>query len=146
LFFASHATEGFVGPIFEYKFEKATVKYDNESLNVIAYFENGEEKNYGNPSLNESLRKIELAIDGCSKADYKPLCTPYTAAAHTRLIEKIQTYPIYNVKPNLIKRQPSGKDDQLYIEGLQDIYTECYDKGIMPSELPAYKELIKDDE
>lgn len=146
LFLATHSSKEHINPVFEYKFEGATVKYNGDDDEIIAYFESGDIKNYGSPNTDASIRKVDLAIGGCNNPDYKPLCSPFTAAAHTRLIEKLTETHVYNANSALIKEQIFSGNTQLYLEALGEVYLECYDKEIMPSDIPRYKELLKNDD
>lgn len=128
LFVAAHSTKINSNPMFEYRFENATVSYDENTKDIVARFTSGEEKHYGNPFAGPSDGgKSRVAIDGCRNPDFKPVCSPYTAAAHTRCIEAIQTFPIREVKPEYIKENGT----KLYVEGLTEAMSRCYDEEIM---------------
>ena len=140
LFIATHSTDKNINPMFEYRFEKATVTYDENTKDIVAYFADGEEKHYGNPFAGGSDGgKARIAIEGCLTPGFKPVCTPYTAAAHTRCIETIQTYPIHSVNPEYIR----DNGDLLYVEGLTAATTECYEKEIMLDELEIFEKWVK---
>ena len=140
LFVAAHSTNINRNPMFDYEFENAIVKYDENTKDIVAYFKNGEEKHYGNPfSGGSDGGKSRVAINGCKTQGFKPVCTPYTAAAHTRCIEAIQTFPIYEIKEEFVKEN----EGLLYIDGLAEAMTECYDKAIMLSETESFKKWVK---
>ena len=140
LFIAGHSPNVNRNPVFDYEFELATVKYDETTKDIIAYFKNGEEKHYGNPfSGGSDGGKSKIAINGCLTEDFRPVCSPYTAAAHARVIEAVQKYPVYNVNPEYIN------DDGalLSVNGLAEAMAECYDKGLMFSDLEIYEKWVK---
>lgn len=140
LFVAAHSTNINRNPMFDYEFENATVKYDENTKDIVAYFKDGEEKHYGNPfSGGSDGGKSRVAINGCKTQGFKPVCTPYTAAAHTRCIEAIQTFPIYEIKEEYVKEN----EELLYIEGLAEAMTECYEKNMMLSETESFKKWVK---
>ncbi|MBQ9070746.1 MAG: Gfo/Idh/MocA family oxidoreductase [Clostridia bacterium] len=140
LFVAAHSSNINRNPMFDYEFENATVKYDENTKDIVAYFKNGEEKHYGNPfSGGSDGKKARVAINGCKAQDFKPVCSPYTAAAHTRCIEAVQTFPIYEVKEEFIKEN----EGLLYVDGLAEAMTECYAEGKMLSETEAFKKWVK---
>lgn len=128
LFVASHSTLNSKNPIFEYRFEKATIKYSEDEGNIIAVFDNGETKSYGSPSVDVHTKKIYEAIKACAIENYKPVCSPYTAAAHVRCIEAIQQEKINDVDPNVV----SKRDNFLYVDGLNSILIRCYEEEILP--------------
>lgn len=140
LFIAAHSSDKNINPMFEYRFEKAKVTYDENTKDIVAYFDDGEEKHYGNPFANgPDGGKSKIAIEGCLNPDFKPVCSPYTAAAHTRCIETIQTYPIYSVNAEYV----CDTGDLLYVDGLTDATSECYEKEIMLDELEIFDKWVK---
>ena len=139
LFVAAHSTKTKLDPIFDYRFENGIVKYDESTKEIIAYMNDGTEKHYGNPFAGApDGGKSEIAINGCLDKDFKPVCTPYTAAAHTRCIEAIQTFPVFNVNPELIREDGT----LLYVEGLDRVLGECYEKEILLCDTDFYNKLI----
>ena len=140
LFVAAHSSKINVNPAFEYRFENATVKYDENTKDIIGYFNDGTVKHYGNPfTASSDGFKSKIAIEGCLTEGFKPVCTPYTAAAHTRCIEAIQTYPIYDVNPEYI----TDNGEKLYVEGLAEAMRECYNDEKMLSDTELFGKLVK---
>ena len=139
LFVAAHSTNINSNPMFEYQFELGTVKYDENTKDIVAYFNDGEEKHYGNPFAGPADGgKSRVAINGCKTEGFKPVCSPYTAAAHTRCIEEVQKNIIHSVKPEFVKE----KDLLLYVEGLTEAMKECYDKEIMLRDTEFFKNTV----
>ncbi len=138
LFIASHSTLKNINPIFAYKFEKATVKYNDDQGDVIAYFNDGRVKNYGCPSIDGHTKKIYEAINACHVNNYSPACSPYTAASHVKCIESVQKEKIFTVRPHLIKKNGQS----LYIEGLDNVLLTCYEKEFMPRDKNLFGEFI----
>ena len=140
LFIAAHSSKINSNPMFEYKFEQGVVKYDENTKDIVAYFNDGEEKHYGNPFAGGSDGgKSRVAISGCLTPDFKPVCTPYTAAAHTRCIEAVQQFPIHQVNPEFVKEDGT----LLYVEGLAEAMTRCYEDETMLSELEIFEKWVK---
>ena len=138
LFVASHSTDVAVNPIFEYRFENGIVTYSEDEGVLRGRLTNGEEKLYGSPSVDVHTKKIYEAIRGCNVDSYRPVCSPYTAAAHVRCIEEIQKEKIHQVNAQSIRQ----RGDLLFIDGLDNILKTCYDEERMPRETVAFKELI----
>ena len=138
LFIAGHSTDITVNPIFEYRFENATVSY-REGETIVAKFKDGSQKDYGKPGNASNADKAYQAMAGCRKEGFKPTCTPYTAAAHTKCIEAVQTHKIYDANPELIRK----KETLLYIEGLSDALKQCYNEEKMLSEMPIFERMVK---
>lgn len=139
LFVAAHSTKINVNPMFEYRFELGTVKYDENTGDIIAYMNDGEEKHYGDPFAGPADGgKSKIAIAGCLTDGFKPVCTPYTAAAHTRCIEKIQEYPIHNVNKSLLREEGT----LIYVDGLSEALEYCYENEKLISDTEFYNKLI----
>lgn len=140
LFIAAHSTNVNRNPMFEYRFENATVKYDESTADIIAYMNDGEEKHYGDPFGGPSDGgKSSIAINGCLTEGFKPVCTPYTAAAHTRCIEKIQLFPIYDVNKALLREEGT----LIYVDGLAEALEDCYTNEKLLSETEFYNKLTE---
>ncbi len=139
LFAAAHSSQNTVQPIFEYRFEKAVVKYNRDTNNVVAYFDDGTEKHYGNPFGKCNSEKAFIAIEGCRNKDFVPACSHITAAAHTRLIEAVQKNNIMNVNPELVL----GDETRLYVDGLDDAMKYCYENEVMLRDTEFFKKAIK---
>lgn len=141
LFVAAHSTKENRNPMFEYRFEKGIVKYDESTADIIAYMNDGTEKHYGDPFANGSDGgKSSIAIEGCLTEGFKPVCTPYTAAAHTRCIEAVQTFPVYDVNPELLCEDGT----LIYVKGLYDALEKCYEEEILLRDTPFYNKLKKE--
>lgn len=138
LFIAAHSTATTINPCFEYRFEKAVIKYDETTKNIIAYLDDGTIKEYGSPFDGSDVKKIYRAIEGCNEENYKPVCSPYTAAAHTRAIEEIQKNPIHTVKPEYVEE----KDNLLYIKDFAALLKRCYTEEIMLRDTKEFGELV----
>ena len=140
LFIAAHSTKINQNPMFEYKFENAVVKYDENTQDIVAYMSDGSEKHYGDPFDGPADGgKSRIAIEGCLSDSFKPVCSPYTAAAHTRCIEKIQLFPIHNVNKALLRENGT----LVYVEGLAEALEYCYQNEKLLSETEFYNKLTE---
>ena len=140
LFVATHSSDVNRNPRFDYRFEHATVKYDETTKDIVAYLDNGEEIHYGNPFAGgPDGGKSRLAIDGTRNGGYAPVCTPYTAAEHARCIETVQNFPIINLPSELVE-DCGGK---LVVKGLTEALFECYDKEVLLDSTELYERLVK---
>ena len=139
LFVAAHSTKINKNPIFEYRFEKAIIKYDENTKQIIAYMNDGTTKEYGSPFTGSDVKKIYRAIDGCNEVGYKPVCSAYTAAAHTRVIEEVQKNEIFSVKEEYIEEE----DNLLYIKDFDVLMNKCYDEEIMLRDTEEFGKMVK---
>ena len=141
LFIASHSCNEEHSPVFEYRFEKATITYDEETKNLVAHLADGTEKNYGNPESDGHSKKGFIAIDGCNDENYVPLCSHTTAAPHARCIAAIQTNKIYDANPEVVKIREA--DSLSYIEGFAALLKRCYKEEIMIRDSGEFERLVK---
>lgn len=139
LFIASHSTKRTINPIFEYRFEKGTVKYNEDDGMLRVFFDDGSVKEYGKPSIDVHTKKIYDAIDGCRMTDYKPVCSPFTAAAHVRCIEAVQREKILTPKTSLV----NNNNGYLFVEGLDEMLIHCYEKEDMPRGVGMLDEVVQ---
>ncbi len=131
LFVGSHATDNAWEPSFEYRFERGTVYYDDKAKNIVGRLENGEIREYGDPSENVN-EKIYEAIRACRIPNYQPVCGVVAATPHVRCIEKIQSCAIHDIP----KSQIRSRDNHLFAEGLYDNLLQCYLQEKLLCELP----------
>ena len=137
LFYTAHPVSNTIGPVLSYEFEEAVVDYDIVDSRLRAHFNNGETKDYGNPSANDA-EKLWQAVDAVRSG--KPLaCGIQAASVHTLCIngaqesvDEIATFP-----EQLVQYTGDENDMLTWVAGLQETMEKCYDEGILPSENPA---------
>lgn len=119
-FAASHAVEQNRDPIFEYRFEKGTVRYEEgKGATVRARFADGTEKDYGQPARSSDRSKLWECVRAIRLGE-KPACTVKTALPHTMCIEKlyreipVEAFPeaVYNAEKD--RMEVPGLFDRLY--------------------------------
>ncbi|GAF11002.1 oxidoreductase [Bacillus sp. JCM 19046] len=126
-FYASHATDEEVGPLFDFEFEHATVTYacQNDTGKVIASFRDGTKKEYGTLDVNqkEALAKLDWCIESIQNNQVAVPCSHETAKAHVQLIERFREWPVKLFDDNRLFRL----NDQVIVKGLREQLVECYD-------------------
>jgi len=137
-YIAAHPVSASVGPVFEYRFENATVYFSAKTTDrdkalmpaqyteygkIVAIFKNGEKTVYGDP-YDHKLDKLNAAIEDTLSGTADTLyCGISAAAAHTALISDIQNgFKINCVDKSRIKTEK----DVVYAEGLFEELTEAY--------------------
>jgi predicted dehydrogenase len=133
LFYASHAVKKNYGPVFSYEFEKAIVSLEAEG--IIAKFEDGTSKNYGNPS-EAFERKIWSVLDAI-RGEKPVLCGPEAALSEVLCIEGAQNskQDITTFPKELVKiYRNENNEEQIFVEGLDDALINCYENCALPSE------------
>ncbi|NSW90006.1 MAG: Gfo/Idh/MocA family oxidoreductase [Firmicutes bacterium] len=135
MFYASHAVNGNIGPVFCYEFEKAVVTYKHgtENSNLIAQFKDGTIKNYGNP-FDKEVKKLWICIDAAGGLDVNITSKVETAIPHIICVNGMQeSVPeIINFPKSLIKVE--GEPELVWVDGLKEILLECYEDWALPSE------------
>jgi len=149
LYYASHATEKTLGPTFHFEFEKASVRFETDwegipysenkevrKGNIWAAFNDDSYKIYGNPNEDE-MNKLATSM----KADLGKTtipCGPEASMVHTICTNGMQdSMPqIQKFPEDIINRKVDefSQKERIFAKGLDDILTQCYDKGILPSE------------
>jgi predicted dehydrogenase len=134
LFYTTHASRQNVNPIFDYEFEKAVVRFDqNSEEDIIAYFHDGRQKNYGNP-FAAGMGKIWQCVEAVH-TEQPIVCGIQAATPHTLCINGAQESAVIVDFPESLRRTAELAGDTLtYIEGLEDLLTRCYESSLLPSE------------
>lgn len=133
LFYASHATQNNINPIFDYHFENATVTFATDgSSEIEAHFKDGSHRNYGNPFEN-GMDKIWQCADGVRTGD-KPACGIAASTSQTLCINGAQESPdsIVDFPAESVHIDKTGLN---YVEGLEEHLTTCYEDNRLPSEM-----------
>ncbi len=133
LYYASHAVENTISPSFIFEFEKAKVtygKFNKDSNQISAFFNDGTVKKYGDPFHND-LRKLWLAIEA-AREDLPILCGPEASLSQTISINAMQELFIKEFPDDLIEY--TAKKDRIYVEGLDKELLDCFEKAVLPSE------------
>ncbi len=133
LFYASHVTHVDKGPEFCFEFEQAIITYDTISDDIIATDRKGKEKNYGSPEESHPLRKLSEAVAAIRQP--KPvICGLEAARSQTLCVNGIQeSFPEVTEFPESMI-QKEVQEGRLWVDGLEEAFSECYRKGILPSE------------
>jgi hypothetical protein len=139
LFLASHAVPENVHPIFEFKFEKGLVTFDSSKDRILyGTPDGGETKAYGNP-FDDEMRKIFTCIRAIRGEEEVPcdidaaspqLITINAVSEHNTITEVPEEFLIREKK-----MEETGETILIHIKGIKDTFMECYEKGMLPSEL-----------
>ncbi len=135
-FVAAHPVSENIGPVFELKFEKATVSYHaQQQSEIIAEFTDGQIKNYGDPTLGDS-NKLWICMDKILDPDIELPCTVDTASNHAKFIyELYKTYEINSFKEESVFIKNIRNKPITIVEGLDNALLNCYFKMEM---IPDY--------
>lgn len=135
LFYGSHAVPEYHGPIISYEFEKAEVSYAGLNCDLIARFSDGTEKNYGTPD-EDQVKKMWDAISVAQKGG-EIACGPEAASMQTLCINGMQESAADITEfPDKLKRTGGEPGDKvIFVQGLNDVLVECFEKNSLPSEL-----------
>ena len=134
LFYTAHPVPNNIGPILNYEFEKANVKFGPSDSRLCAYFHNGQVIDYGNPSENDA-GKLWQAIESVRTGE-KLACGLQAARTHILCVNGAQesVEDIINYPDKLFQHTFSDDDDLIWVHGLQEIMETCYESGTLPSE------------
>lgn len=141
-YFTSHALkEKSLGPICEYRFEKATIWFgkdfgQGEIKEYVAEFDDGTRKNYGEISKGERLQKLYDAIEAVRNANH-PVCTVQCAIPHLEAVNQMAKMPIHPVKQKMIRMIQENGDEFYQISNLKEVFETSYQTQRFPSEVEA---------
>ena len=140
LFFISHAVPEKYGPFFVFEFEEAVVAYGNED-EIVATDRNGEEKRYGSPFATDPFRKLFYAVEEADSRTSVPdgsrsvICGPEAARAQVVCVNGMQdSMPDIIALPDR-RLRPQISSEGLWVEGLAETWTTCYERGRLPHEM-----------
>ena len=136
LFYTAHPVDENIGPVLVYEFEDAVVEYAAYGNPLLVRFKDGHVEDYGDPFANE-VSKLWQAVDAV-RTGAPPACGIAAATPHTLCVNGAQESPeeIVVFPSDLVRRTGMGDDDTLvWVEGLRTTLEECYDAGVLPSEL-----------
>lgn len=137
IFLASHGSRGFLGPVFEYEFENATVSYDEAGdTRFLARFNDGSTKNYGPPPGANEPAKLFATIDAI-RAGKSSLCGVDAALPHllTTAAAHLSAGDIFDFPPGMLCVDGEAPTRHTWVTGLDAVLTRCYREGKLPSDL-----------
>lgn len=152
LFYTTHAAAKFVGPMFCYRFEKASVYFSDYNSNegladpdamrfntgFVVRYNDGRVENLGNP-WDDAENKIWQLADAI-RAGGKSLCGAKGATSHLEVVHAVQEFPVQSFRDDqMVKTALPDGSVQRWVPGLENLFLACYDQEVLPSELiPAF--------
>jgi predicted dehydrogenase len=135
LFYTTHAVKDKNGPVFKYLFEKAEIHYQDEG-DIIAHFENGSCKNYGNPDADR-MRKLSFCIDQCLDPSHQnSICSVESASALTQCVEALQKISVSTIPKEESRKKTIDADHTLiYVPSLHRAVITAYEQHKLFSEI-----------
>jgi predicted dehydrogenase len=130
LFYTAHPVQAELGPIFHFQFEDAVITYSGRDSQILAQFHDGRVQSYGNPETDAHAIKLGHCINAIRRGE-RPICGIEASIAQTRCMNGVQESSEIRSFPEDLRREAG---DQGWIEGLSEIFFDCYQKGILPAE------------
>jgi len=131
LFYATHATDKIVGPMFSLEFESATVCFGEGTREIVAKDSKGVVRKYGSPEVEDPFKKLFEAVDAVR--DPKPVvCGPQAARSQTLCVNGIQDAK-KEIRPfpqSMLETDGKKK----WAKGLEESFLMCYKNGTLPFE------------
>lgn len=136
LYYASHAIPNTNGPHFQLEFDEAVVTYATNgggslsSDQIVAKFNSGHTKTYGNPFAEENGKLWQCA--DAVRTGAPVACDLLAATAHVRAINGMhESMPVIQRFPTALVQQQA---DLTWVTGLQETLMACYQQNQLPSE------------
>ncbi len=135
LYYASHAVDRHDEPVFEYRYERATLRYNGGSdaprNRLIASYPDGTTWDYGSPDPG-TYGKLMACLDAIESGKPVP-CGIDTAMPHLFTINYLADYVPIHVFPKETVMLDSA-NQRTYVPGLAEALLQCYASGKLPSE------------
>lgn len=134
LMVSGHPVDDVVNPVFEFKFEKAVITYRANEENIIAKFNDGTVKDYGEP-LTETVKVKHLweAIKAVESGD-KLACDVETATPHNIVINSLyENVDIKNFPEDIVVHDT--ENERTYVKDLYTLLQKAYNEEKFLSEL-----------
>lgn len=130
-----------LGPVSEYKFEKATIYYGKDYgsgpvMDYVAEMNDGTRYCYGEIPKGQRLQKLYDTID-CALYGGHPVCTIQCAIPHLEVVNTLAKLPIRQICSENLEYAEADGDCFWRIRNLKEIFLTCYVKQKMPSEVGA---------
>ncbi len=126
LYIASHAIDKTQNPVFEYRFERGTISFEeSEVRHIIGRLADGSVRDYGDPFADD-MHKLDVAIANVSLAKPFVPCGIETASAQVRCIAECAKLPIADF-PEERKRLAPG--ELTYVDGLFEELKSLYERS-----------------
>ena len=141
LFYTAHCIEESTpGPLGEYRFENALVRWGGQAgPGFTAYFDDGTVKSYDTLAKENDFRKTHDVIEAV-RSGATPVCTLETVRSHLQCVTMVQQFPVKKVPPEKLVQataKDSNEDDDTfyYVPGLAKAFFSAYEKNVLPSEI-----------
>jgi predicted dehydrogenase len=136
LFYTTHASSRMLGPVFQYTFADASVNFHGQGGDIIATFNNGKQKNYGNPNKDgvaEKLWDTMCAIRGGGSIS----CGIEASMMQTLCIyAAMQSCPqIQDFPRSLLYKSGIPGNQVRVMAGLSELMAKAYHESALPSEV-----------
>lgn len=137
LFLVSHTVDEHLGPVIEFRFEKATVSVGGgeDGDDIVATFTDGTKKNYGSMQLGRA-EKLQRAIDMC-RWKAVMVCGVDAALPQALVIREFHRDPafIHDVKSKIEVKEYETEGLLHYYPGMAADLRKCFAEGKLPSEI-----------
>lgn len=128
LYLVSHATEKQQDPLFDYRFTKGRIVFEEsgEEKLIRGLLDDGTVRVYGDP-FQTVTDKLWRAVDGVKDPTVKPTCGPEAAAVHTRCIAEVQKSGVTDFpKESIVLRED---ESGVYVKGLFEKMMSDYNEA-----------------
>lgn len=136
LFYGSHAVGEEFGPVFEFEFSDAIIRFAGGDSPIVARFLDGSDITYPSPYSDTHDRKLWQCIDLCQNGG-RPVCDLSSARAHALCVEAAdRSMPVpMPLPPSLIHELGDPEQPVLAVTQLGEQLQRCYTAMLLPSEM-----------
>jgi predicted dehydrogenase len=141
LFLTTHAVLEVRGPLIQYEFDEAVVEYAPEIPQFRVRFRNGTAKSYGSPGVTEYNKLWQMVQ--VARAGGPVVCGLRTALPHLLCVTAAQEAPVVDFPRGTLRMEEEGEGRTVWVDGLAEVFMECYQSNRLPSESRAAPWAVK---
>lgn len=134
MFFATHACEYLVGPVFSARFERGRAVFTNADGRLRGITDDGEVVDYGNPNRNGDRKLLDALA--AVRGEGGIACGIEAARAQTLCMNGLQeASPIGAFPEGAVRVEGEPGSRRTWVKGLVEQWVHCYSERRLPSEL-----------
>ena len=134
LFYTAHPVPEKIGPVMEYEFENAVVRYRaGQEEEFIARFRDGSLKSYGSPNEGHAEKLWQMVHT--LRGGPAPACGIRAALPHTCCVDALRQAPIHSFPTSMLRQQEMDGDQLMWVDGLAQAFQQAFSAGVLPAEL-----------
>jgi predicted dehydrogenase len=130
-FYTAHCTASSLGPMGEFRFEKARAVY-GAGERITVFFHDGAVMDYNGIERGRGQRQKLFDCVEALRGGPRPSCTLKSARPHLDCVLRAQEFPAAPVPAGKLKFFRENEEEFLYAEGLEAAFLDAYNNFALP--------------